>query len=105
MTTEKAIDITEQYAQVMYKEVYVPSDLKEALRIVLAFAKHESIRPKSIDSGLLVDVEYLMEVHPELSIQEAQELFTFLFDSTIRFKTCYGNGEIMYPRWIESKQK
>ena len=105
MTTEKAIEITEQYAQAMYKEAYVPSDLKEALRIVLEIAKHESNKPKLIDSGLLVDVEYLMETHPELSIQEAQELFVFLFDSTIRFKTCYGNGEIMYPKWIKSKQK
>jgi len=76
MTTEKAIEIVERIKS-DDDDVY-SKESQEALSILLEIAKRESNIPKLIDSGLLVDVEYLMETHPELSIQEAQELFTFL---------------------------
>lgn len=47
----------------------------------------------------MINVSYLMFLHPELTFKEAEDLKKFSEKHTISFKTCYGNGEIMYPKW------
>lgn len=42
---------------------------------------------------------WLMEVHPSLIAEEAEEYRRFCQRSTIVFKGCYGDGSIMWPKW------
>jgi hypothetical protein len=51
----------------------------------------------------LITVEFLLKLHPELSPEEALDLKEFSNSCTIRYKECYGNGSIIYPKWKESK--
>lgn len=53
----------------------------------------------------LLTSSYLMELHPELKDSEASSYLVFCNQNTIRFRGCYGKGEIMYPLWIEHKKQ
>jgi hypothetical protein len=53
-------------------------------------------------SGQLLSVPYLMEKHPEINDDQAEQLLKFCKKHTIRHKECYGDGSIMYPMWKES---
>lgn len=46
-----------------------------------------------------VTVLWLMQQHPELSADEAEEYRLFCQRNTIVFRGCYGDGSIMWPRW------
>lgn len=46
--------------------------------------------------------DWLMEKHPTLSKDEADRYRLFCKSKTIVFKGCYGDGEIMWPKWIAS---
>jgi len=50
----------------------------------------------------ILSVNYLMELHPELSHYDAFTLMIFSFDHTIVHKECYGDGSIMFPLWVEN---
>jgi len=63
----------------------------------LALSQHD------INVGLL-SVSYLMEKHPEINESEAKKLLEFCEKHTIRYKECYGDGRIMYPKWKESNR-
>jgi len=43
--------------------------------------------------------EWLMEIHHGLTKDEAHLLWMFCHVHTIRFKECYGDGQIMFPLW------
>lgn len=47
----------------------------------------------------LLSVSYLIEKHPELNEEQANDLLDFCQKKTIRRKECYGDGEIMYAEW------
>jgi hypothetical protein len=47
----------------------------------------------------LISVPFLMELHPDLNEEQAKSLMEFSKSNTIRFKECYGGGDIMYPMW------
>ena len=53
----------------------------------------------SNDSTILTEA-YLMEVHPQLSLEMAYDLLKFCNDNTIFYKLCYGQGQIMFPKWL-----
>jgi len=59
--------------------------------------------PIQIDKSLFISTEYLIELHPELSKEEAESLYKFSRTQTIRRKECYGDGSIIYPKWKEYK--
>lgn len=40
-----------------------------------------------------------MSLHPELSHDEAEEYRLFCKANTIVFRSCYGDGSIMWPKW------
>lgn len=42
---------------------------------------------------------YLKELHPTLSDKEIVSLLEFSKSKTITFKSCYGDGSIIYPMW------
>lgn len=46
-----------------------------------------------------ITAAWLMEKHPGLSAEEAEEYRLFCRRSTIVFRGCYGEGQIMWPRW------
>lgn len=51
-----------------------------------------------------ISVDYLKSVHPELTDSDAIEYFIFCSEKTIHHKGCYGDGSVMYQRWLDSKQ-
>lgn len=52
-----------------------------------------------------ITAAWLMEKHPELSAEEAEEYRLFCQRSTIVFRGCYGDGGIMWPRWQAFKDE
>lgn len=62
-------------------------------------------QPQPSHSELYVDAEFLMQVHPELSTEEAEDLKKYAMSHTIHLKECYGDGQIMYPDWKKAKDK
>lgn len=50
----------------------------------------------------IIDVKYLLEVHPELSVNEAMDLCQFAFEKTFNYKSCYMNSEI-YAKWKDAQ--
>ena len=56
----------------------------------------------------LITVDFLLEKHPTLIRCQASHLMAFCSKHSINHKDCYGNGEIMFPKWEEefhSKQQ
>ena len=49
--------------------------------------------------SVYISVGYLMKLHPELSTEDAISLEQFAISKTIRYKECYGDGSIIYPKW------
>lgn len=47
----------------------------------------------------------LIKIHPHLSFGEAEDLLKFAQSKTIRHESCYGDGSIIYPKWVESKKQ
>ena len=50
-----------------------------------------------------ITAKWLMEMHPELDPEEAEEYRLFLMRNTFIFRGCYGNGAIWWPRWLAFK--
>lgn len=50
----------------------------------------------------LLTVEYLMKWH-ELDESKAKSLLEFCDKHTIRHESCYGDGSIMFPKWLETQ--
>lgn len=53
----------------------------------------------------MVTAEWLMEKHPELTPEEAEEYRLFCKANTIVFKGCYGDGSIMWPLWVSFREE
>lgn len=107
MTTEEAIEIIEQHQKWRVGEdmpMIHPKKLTESLNVLLRVSKEVVRIEKAKLDERLVDVEYLIRIHTELSIDEAKDLLEFLKGTTIRYKECYGSGSIMYPKWLEFKR-
>lgn len=57
-------------------------------------------------SGMFISTDYLMGLHPELNRKEAESLKEYANSNTIRYRECYGDGSIIYPRWkVADKQE
>lgn len=54
-----------------------------------------------IETSSLITVEWLMQLHPELDPEQAEEYRRFCRSKTIVFKECYGDGSIMWPKYQE----
>lgn len=52
-----------------------------------------------------INVEYLMNLHPELTKEDAESLKEFSNSKTIEYKECYGDGSIMYPLWKQENKQ
>ena len=50
----------------------------------------------------LLTVEYLMKWH-ELDESKAKSLLEFCDKHTIKHESCYGDGSIMFPKWLETQ--
>ena len=48
-----------------------------------------------------ISVEFLMSKH-NLPKKQAESLLNFCHEHTIRYKQCYGEGQIMFPKWINN---
>ncbi len=59
--------------------------------------KVSKVNPNLLDEFL--SVEYLIKKHPTLSHELAENLLEFCKINTIRYKVCYGDGSIMFPKW------
>lgn len=46
--------------------------------------------------------EYLKTIHPELTMTECTLLLEFCKANTITYRSCYGDGSIMFPKWVDS---
>jgi hypothetical protein len=75
-----------------------PKEQKDTLK----FMFDSSDRSGDIHINRLIDVDFLQRKHPELSLIQAESLLKFCNEHTITHKECYGQGEIMYPKWKES---
>jgi len=67
------------------------------------FIKFESKEKEHNDK--LLTVEYLIEQHPHISVTNAKDLLNFANSKTCTYKTCYGNGSIIYPKWDEAMKE
>jgi hypothetical protein len=47
-----------------------------------------------------ITAQWLMEIHPELNAEEAEEYRLFLMRNTFVFRGCYGDGSRWWPRWL-----
>lgn len=47
----------------------------------------------------MITPQWLMQQHHGLTMDEAQLLWLFCVIHTIRFKECYGEGQVMFPLW------
>lgn len=47
----------------------------------------------------LITTEFLCTLHPELSLAGATLLKEFAIRNTVTRRGCYGNGNIIYPKW------
>lgn len=54
------------------------------------------------DVGVGLSIEFLMNLHPDITKNEAVDLMEFAKSRTITLKECYGDGSIIYPIWKES---
>jgi len=70
------------------KVSYAPHDLFEWFK--------NNIEP---DNDLLITTDWLMKKHPELHLLQASSLLTYCNNNTIKYKSCYGNGEVMLKEW------
>lgn len=59
----------------------------------------------AIDNQDEITSDWLIEKHPELSKDEAEKYRLFCREKTIVFKDCYGDGEIMWPKWLAFRNK
>ena len=64
---------------------------------------HATYLKVKFDNPLITE-EYLMTIHPDLTFLQAGSLIEFCNGYRIRYKECYGDGSIMYPKWLEHKQ-
>jgi len=71
------------------------SDLAKVVEYI-----EEKIKKYKQDNGILT-TDYLMSIHPSLSINEAKSLLDFCNKNTIYHVQCYGEGSIMLPLWKE----
>lgn len=53
----------------------------------------------------LLTIKYLREIHVGLSEIDAVELLEFCRQNTIYHNGCYGNGEIIIPLWMRSRDQ
>jgi len=56
-------------------------------------------------SGMFISTDYLMGLHPELNIEEADSLKEYANSHTISYRECYGDGSIIYPKWKEANYR
>lgn len=56
-------------------------------------------------SGMFISADYLMGLHSELNREEAESLKEYANSNTIRYRECYGDGSIIYPRWKEANYR
>lgn len=49
-----------------------------------------------------ISIPFLMSLH-NLNIYDAKDLLDYCHKNTIKHKICYGNGSIMFNKWINSK--
>ena len=52
-----------------------------------------------------ITVPWLMEMHPELDAEEAEEYRMFCKRNTIVYRGCYGEGQKMWPLWQAFKEE
>ena len=74
-----------------------PEDCKKIIEEVLEDKLQKEQEEKLISS------DWLKEIHPELNLttEEAEDLKQFCKEHTIEYKKCYGEGQIMLPKWKE----
>jgi len=48
---------------------------------------------------------WLMTKHPELTYMEAENLMYYAMSLTIYNRSCYGDGNIIYPKWKKRRLK
>ena len=53
-------------------------------------------------NNAILSKDHLMILHPHLTKKGAAALLEYCNANTVRFLSCYGKGEIMYKKWIES---
>jgi hypothetical protein len=52
-----------------------------------------------------ITAEWLMEQHPELDAEEAEEYRLFCMRNTFVFRGCYGDGSRLWPLWQAFKNE
>lgn len=52
-----------------------------------------------------ITTDWLLSKHPDLDPDLAEEYRLFCKSNTIVFKGCYGDGEIMWPKWQKMRYK
>lgn len=80
---------------------------RNAFAQIMQFAEayHLEQLPIPSVSGMFINAEYLMGLHPELNIEEAESLKEYANSHTVRYRECYGDGSIMYPQWKEANYR
>ncbi len=62
-------------------------------------SKVDEVKKLFANTDKQLTTDYLMELHPELNKEEAEDLKQYASSLTIRLKECYGDGSIIYPKW------
>jgi len=53
-----------------------------------------------IEDEAFLTVDYLMQLHPALNRTQAESLLKFCNEHTIYYRECYGNGDLLFSRWM-----
>ncbi len=82
------------------KELFNPSNANESNDDHNKRKPHYDVVRNQDDP--LLTVEILKRIHPFLTDVQAESLLTFCKNETIHYYSCYGDGSIMFPMWIET---
>lgn len=96
MTIDKAVSILHE----ILNEITDFESVSEKQDYLIDVTK--MFKEKADSDDPLITAGWLCMKHPELLFESAVKLMEFCNHHTIRLKECYGDGEIMYPKWKES---
>ena len=88
-----------------YCKLLVKLELIDRGEMLLAeYIEKVKQRIQDYENEKYLNVLYLMELHPDITPQDAVLLLKYCKENTIKLKSCYGDGSKMIEAWRASKQ-
>jgi hypothetical protein len=82
------------------KDINIPLGINDVV-ILETDGKTLTVKPRIKQPCDIITVEFLQSKHPHLTKWQAEDLLKFCKERTITHTQCYGDGSIMYPKWVK----